>query len=193
MYSSALLSGPSLARTLLDPAAGLSAPPKRERDFTSDPGNNSTFGTLALRRTFVNNTGAALTRLRFRIVDLSTFPAPSGTADLRPVTSPSIVVTRSGDAGAVNVQGTTLEEPPAQYNGGGFNSTLGAASVALEQPLADGDRISVQLIFGIQQTGDYRVAVVIETLPFAHSSIWFAQGNTEAGLCLKSPFCPKSI
>ncbi len=59
-------------------ASAGSSPPNRVRDFTSDPANNSTFGTLDIRRTVVNNTGGNVTRLRFRIIDLTTFPAPSG-------------------------------------------------------------------------------------------------------------------
>jgi hypothetical protein len=59
----------------------------RARDNTSDPANNSTFGTLSIRRKFTNNTGAPVTRLRFRVVDVTTFPAPSGIADLRSRTS----------------------------------------------------------------------------------------------------------
>ena len=40
-----------------------------------------------VRRRFVNNTGGAVTRLRFRVLDQTTFPAPSGFADLRTRTS----------------------------------------------------------------------------------------------------------
>jgi hypothetical protein len=100
--------------------------PNRVRDFTSDPANNSTFGTLDVRRTFVNNTGGNVTRLRYRIIDLDTFPAASGFADLRPRTSTAVVVTvdrppcGTGTSN-VTVQGTTLEQPPSQPNGGGFN------------------------------------------------------------------------
>src|SRR5262245_63264808 len=67
----------------LDPCVASASPPNRVRDFTSDPPNNSTFGTLDFRLTVVNNTGGNVTRLRFRVVDLTTFPAPSGIADLR--------------------------------------------------------------------------------------------------------------
>jgi hypothetical protein len=102
---------------LLDVCVVATSPPNRVRDFTSDPPNNSTFGTLDIRRSVVNNTGGNVTRLRFRIVDLTTFPAPSGIADLRPRTSTAVVVTvdrppcGSGTSN-VTVQGTTLEHPP---------------------------------------------------------------------------------
>ena len=104
-----------------------SGPPNRVRDFTSDPANNSQFGTLSIRRRVVNNTGGAITRLRFRIIDITTFPAPSGFADLRPRTSTLVVVSGINDPATclasngvattpctVNVQGTTLEQPPSQ-------------------------------------------------------------------------------
>src|SRR3989442_1845150 len=51
---------------LLDATVAQSSSPNRVRDFTSDPANNSTFGTLSIRRRFTNNTGADVTRLRFR-------------------------------------------------------------------------------------------------------------------------------
>ena len=47
--------------------------PNHVRDFTSDPGNNATFGTIDVRRTFTNTTGVNISRLRFRIVDITTF------------------------------------------------------------------------------------------------------------------------
>src|SRR6185436_2021363 len=83
----------TVAGALLDTCVASSSPPNRVRDFTSDPANNSTFGTLDIRRTFTNNTGGNVTRLRFRIIDLDTFPAASGFADLRPRTSTAVVVT----------------------------------------------------------------------------------------------------
>jgi hypothetical protein len=58
----------SLPGTLLDVCVGGAAPPNRVRDFTSDPANNSTFGTLDIRRTITNSTGGNVTRLRFRVV-----------------------------------------------------------------------------------------------------------------------------
>jgi hypothetical protein len=82
---------------LLDSTVGSASVPNRVRDFTSDPPNNSTFGTIAFRKRVVNNTGAPVTRLRFRVVDLTTFPAPSGFADLRPRTATSPVVSGIND------------------------------------------------------------------------------------------------
>src|SRR4029450_11444630 len=90
--SSPELRNSTIATNLLDTCVAQSGAPNRVRHFTSDPANNSTFGTLDIRRTFTNNTGGGVTRLRFRIIDLDTFPAASGFADLRPRTSASVGV-----------------------------------------------------------------------------------------------------
>ncbi|HLA12987.1 MAG TPA: hypothetical protein VJ023_20565 [Pyrinomonadaceae bacterium] len=159
-----------LPATFLDSCVGGASPPNRVRDFTSDPANNSTFGTLDIRRTFTNNTGGNVTRLRFRVIDLTTFPAPSGIADLRPRTSTAVVVTvdrppcGSGTSN-VTVQGTTLEQPPSQPNGGGFNSSLSAGTVTLGTPIANGATIDVRFLLGIQQTGSFKIYVNMEALP----------------------------
>ena len=160
----------SFPANLLDICVAATSPPNRVRDFTSDPANNSTFGTLDIRRTVVNNTGGNVTRLRFRIVDVTTFPAPSGIADLRPRTSSAVVVTvdrapcGSGTSN-VTVQGTQLEQPPSQANGGGFNSSMGAQTVTLATPLANGASIDVRFLLGIQQTGSFKFFFNIEALP----------------------------
>ena len=172
----------------LDSCVAKDTPPNIVRDFTSDPANNSTFGTIDARRTFVNNTGAPITRLRFRIADLTTFPAPSGFADLRPRTSTAVVVTvdrppcGSGTSN-VTVQGTTLEQPPSQPNGGGFYSTLSAGTVTLGTPLANGASIDLRFLLGIQQTGIYKFALVPETLPAstAAGTAFEISCNTDGG------------
>jgi hypothetical protein len=176
--SSPPLSGNNISVSGLDSCVGDSFVPNRVRDFTRDPANNSTFGTVDHRLTFTNNTGSDITRLRFRIVDLDTFPAASGFADLRPRTSTPIVVTvdrppcGSGTSN-VTVQGTTLEQPPSQPNGGGFNSTMGAGAVTLATPLANGAAIDLRFLFGIQQTGNYRFSILVEALPGGGSSYYF--------------------
>jgi len=155
---------------LLDVCVAAASPPNRVRDFTSDPPNNSTFGTLDIRRSVVNNTGGNVTRLRFRVVDLTTFPAPSGIADLRPRTSTAVVVTvdrppcGSGTSN-VTVNGTTLEQPPSQPNGGGFNSSMSAGTVTLATPIANGASIDVRFLLGIQQTGSFKFFINVEALP----------------------------
>ena len=166
----------SFTVTNLDTCATSASPPNRVRDFTSDPGNNSSFGTLDRRLTVQNNTGGNVTRLRWRVVDLTTFPAPSGIADLRPRTSTAVVVTvdrppcGSGTSN-VTVQGTTLEQPPSQPNGGGFNSSMSSGTVTLATPLANGATLDVRFLLGIQQTGSYKFYINVEALPKLASSL----------------------
>ena len=154
----------------LDLCVSSNSPPNRVRDFTSDPANNSTFGTLDIRRSVTNFTGGNVTRLRWRVIDLTTFPAPSGIADLRPRTSTAVVVTvdrapcGSGTSN-VTVQGTTLEQPPSQPNGGGFNSSLSSGTVTLATPLANGASLDVRFLLGLQQTGSFKFFINIEALP----------------------------
>lgn len=168
--SSPIQRNASFAVALFDTCVGGASPPNRVRDFTSDPPNNSTFGTLDIRRTVINNTGGNVTRLRFRVIDLTTFPAPSGIADLRPRTSTAVVVTvdrppcGSGTSN-VTAQGTTLEQPPSQPNGGGFNSSMSAGVVTLATPIANGASVDVRFLLGIQQTGSFKFYINVEALP----------------------------
>ena len=176
--SSPIQRNASFTVNLLDATVAAASPPNRVRDFTSDPANNSTFGTLDIRRRVVNNTGGSVTRLRFRVIDITTFPAPSGFADMRPRTSTLVVVSGINDAATclasngvattpctINVQGTALEQPPSQPNGGGFNSSLGASTVTLGTPLANGASINIRFLLGLQQTGSFKIYVNVEALP----------------------------
>jgi hypothetical protein len=156
---------------LLDPCVAAASPPNRVRSFTSDPANNSAFGTLSIRRTITNNTGQSVTRLRFRVVDVTTFPAPSSFADMRPRSSTDITVTvdrppcGNGTTSNVTVRGTTLEQPPVQPNGGGFNTAMSVGAISLAQPLAPGASVDVQFLLGIQQGGSFRFIFNVEALP----------------------------
>ena len=155
--------------TLLDPAASSSMPPNRTREFTSDLANNSTFGTMSIRRTVTNNTGTNITRLRFRIADVTTHPTSGPYADIRARSSSTVSVTVTGGASRT-VQGMTLEEPPAQPNGGGHNSTLAAGTVTLAQPLASGQSVDVQFLVGVMTTGTFRFFLNIEAVTSAPTS-----------------------
>lgn len=166
----------NLAATLPDTAVGAFSAPNRARNLTSDPANNSTFGALSINRTFTNTTGAPLTSLRFRVIKLTTFPAPTGIADLRPRSSTTAVVSTVG--GPVTVEGTTIEQPPSQPNGGGWNTSLNVPSVTVGTPLADGASINLNFLFGIQQTGQYNVALLAEGSPSV-SGLIFVNGHTD--------------
>jgi len=159
--------------TLLDPGVSNATAPNRGRDLTPDPGNNSTFGTLSIRRTVTNQTGASVTRLRFRVIDISTFFGipPGGVADLRLRTStppPTITITGTSPAcpgGICTMSATTMETPPAQALGGGLNSSISAGTVTLATPLLSGASINLEFLLGVQQTGRFRFFVNVEALP----------------------------
>jgi methionine-rich copper-binding protein CopC len=170
--ASPLLRNSTIAVLFLDSNFGGPAPPNRVRD-TAAIGPNAATGTMSIRRRFVNNTGAPVTRLRFRVVDISTTLVPGGIADIRALTSGDVVVTGITDSGTctaaglgtpctITVMGTTLETPPAQPMGGGHNSTM---TISLGTPLAPGASLNLQLLLGVQQTGSFKFFFNIEALP----------------------------
>ncbi len=131
---------------LLDSMQSANAPPNRVRSFTSDPSNNSTFGTLTIRRRITNNTGVTVTRLRFRVSIITGYPVTDPSlADMRVRTAPDESVSDVGDTTTcglasapctVQVIGTVLEAPSATSNGG-LNSSLSVTlAPAVEEAVA---------------------------------------------------------
>jgi hypothetical protein len=125
---------------------------------------------LTIRRRVVNGTGQNVSALRFRIVNITAGPAPGGTADLRAITSSDVMISNVMDAATcaaagqtapctVNVMGTILEQPPAQPNGGGWNSSL-----RVPVSIPEGESVNVQFVLGIQQTGTFRFYINVETI-----------------------------
>jgi hypothetical protein len=162
--SSPIQQNANIIATLIAPCVGASSTPNRVRDLNSDPNNNSTFGTLSVRRQITNLTANDITQLRFRIIDITTAPAAQGAADLRARTSfDSTEVDPCNADGVIDVLGLSLDD--GQPLGGGFNSTLSAGVVNLSNPLAPGSSINVNFLLGVQQTGRFRFFVNIEALP----------------------------
>ena len=172
----------TISMQLLDSSVSSSANINRFRDPTPNTPNANTaaFGTLSIRRRVANNTGGDVTRLRFRIIEITTFPNAAGNADLRAITSSDASVSNVHDtttcvdrtAGTasnctVTVKGTLLEQPPTQTSkGGGYNSTLSVDLSGLPGgKLAAGQSTEVQLQLGVMQPGSFRVLVIIEALP----------------------------
>jgi hypothetical protein len=161
--ASPIVNNATITPTLLDPSVSSAAPPNRVRSFTMEP--NATFGTMLIRRTITNNTGDSISRLRFRVINTTTFGTPGsecgGTcADLRALTS-------QGGAATVNSQvvpvlGVRLEEPPEQPAGGGYNASLSADTITFATPLPDGLSINVEFKLGIERTGPFRFILNIE-------------------------------
>jgi hypothetical protein len=172
--ASPIVRNSTILTLLLDSNIGAPATPNRVRDLTAV--TNGANGTLSVRRRFVNNTGAPVTRLRFRIVDISSISVPGGIADVRALTSTNVIVSGITDnatctaAGqptpcTITVQGTTLETPPAQAMGGAHNSTMSAGTITLGTPLAPGASVNLQFLLGVQQTGSFKFFFNIEALP----------------------------
>src|SRR5262249_49600347 len=137
---------------------------------------NGIFGTLSIRRRIQNTTGATVTQLRFRVVEMTTFPSPGGgIAELRLLTSSPATISPINDAATclstgtpstapctVTAQATVIEEPPAQAAGGGYNSTV---MVAIPGGLANNASIDVNFTLGVMQTGTFRFRIIVEALP----------------------------
>jgi hypothetical protein len=152
----------TIKASLVDPAAASTAPPNRVRSGRG--GLAGSFGTLSLQRRFRNATGAPVTRLRFRVVDITTRNTPAASspqADLRVISSTG-VVTNSQGVEVITVRGLTLETPPAQDNGGGLNSSL--TVIPPGGSLAVGASINVQFLLSVQQDGNFRFLVNVEAL-----------------------------
>ncbi|HWS55460.1 MAG TPA: Ig-like domain-containing protein [Pyrinomonadaceae bacterium] len=156
---------------LLDSSAGGPAPPNRMRNHSDVIPGVADAGTMSIRRRVINNTGAPVSRLRFRISEMTTYPPGPGQADMRALTGlPLSGVSVTNDSGTcggpssctVNVEATTLEQELNQPAGGGLNATL---TVTLGTPLAAGDHVLVHFYLGVKQTGLFRFYIVTETLP----------------------------
>ncbi|MDT7542417.1 MAG: large repetitive protein [Acidobacteriota bacterium] len=183
--------GATIKSSLLDATQSSSLSPNRVRNSSSYTDVAPTVGsgtgvyssgTLSIRRRFTNNTGGNVTRLRFRVVQMTTLPAGAGVADLRLITSSDVSQTGINDAATctasgtsapnctVTVRGTTLEQPPTQTLGGGYNSTVGAGTVATGMittgtPLGAGNSINLQFLLGVKQAGSFTFLVIVEALP----------------------------
>jgi hypothetical protein len=127
---------------------------------------NDPLGTLLIRRRWTNKTGNTVTRLRFRVVDVTTLNSPGyapggGQADLRVLDSQN----RTVGGGAIALSGMALEDaPPAQAGGGGLNASLRVGDVTLSAPLANNASINVEFRLGVVQTGTFRFVVNVETI-----------------------------
>jgi hypothetical protein len=148
--------------SLIAPCVSPTAQPNRVRDTTPVSGGN--LGTLDIRRRFTNNTGGNVTRLRFRITDVTTYPVPPGFAYLFVRSSSDIVVTNPCTGMPLTVLGTQLEETGFTYDGP-FNTTLSAGAVTLANPLPAGSTIDLRFLLGVKQSGSFKFFIVIEALP----------------------------
>jgi hypothetical protein len=153
--------------SLIEPQQPSAAVPNRVRDATPNNcggGSPCALGTLEIRRRFRNSTGVPISRLRFRVVDVTTLntPNPGGAqADLRLITSGDLAVNTS--LGNLTVRGTLNEIPPnVTSQGGGLHASAVTTLVGLLQP---GATIDVRFLLGVQAGGSFRFLVNVEALP----------------------------
>jgi hypothetical protein len=159
--------------SLIDPGCtGFGAPTSAcARVRTSEGVNpqNAAYGTLLIRRKFKNTTNESIRQLRFRVVNMSTAGnVLAGEADMRLLSSADLAeATLSNDQGTVAIQGLTLEEnPPAQPNGGGLNSTVRLGTITTGSPIAPGNSVNVQFRLGVMSpSGNFRFLINVEALP----------------------------
>jgi uncharacterized repeat protein (TIGR01451 family) len=143
--------------SLIEPLNSSDQPPNRVRTGSGDS------GTLSLRRRFRNNTGGAISRLRFRVVNVTTLGTPVSVpsqADVRLVTSADFPITTS--LGSLFVRGTVVEEPPAQPLGGGLNTS--AVVFLPGGALAQGASVDLQFLLNVVKSGSFRFLVNVEAL-----------------------------
>jgi hypothetical protein len=155
----------AIKASLIDPqCSGFGSPTSacaRVRTANGANPTNAAFGTLLIRRKFTNTTGATVSRLRFRVVDITTLGnVTAGQADLRVLNSTADTLTMTDGVTTVTLDAITIDTVPAQPNGGGLNSTLNLAN-----PLASGASVNVEFKLGVMTNGAYRFFVNVEALP----------------------------
>jgi Lamin Tail Domain len=158
---------------LLDTAAVVNAEPNRGRNATAIA--NFPAGTLTLRRRVTNNTGAAITVLRLRVVILPagatrSFAGAARTAFAGDEPGEGVnihIVSTAGETavptsgGPVNTAGTTIDSPLSPLSSGGYNT-----SVVVALPggsLANGASIPVSIKLAGVVGGQYKAILSTES------------------------------
>jgi hypothetical protein len=165
-----LLGLASIPSSLIEPAQAVTNPPNRVRDLTPNVCNggaapsNCTKGTFSVRRRFTNLSGKTVTRLRFRVIDVTTLNAEGylpggGQADLRLLSAPGVTIP-STSIGVTTLAPIALDQPPGQPLGGGLNTTVTVSLPAGGLP--NGASVDLQFLLGVQQGGGFRFYVIVE-------------------------------
>jgi hypothetical protein len=159
----------------LDSGVAASAAPNRVMQATDTDGDGTTdAAVLKIRRTFTNLTRLPVSRLRFRVVDITTAPRTDNTkADLRVINSrDEIVDISAGGGGGTKVAvGVTLDD----LNGasiarteGGLNTSL---AFTLAQPLQPGESVDVNFWLRVVAVGEFNFLVNIEATAPSPASV----------------------
>jgi hypothetical protein len=169
---SAVQANGSLQSALLDPAKPVTAAP----NFVYVKG---TPGTLTIRRTITNSSGAAITTAELRITSLSEVngppepgvttqpPVPAQLRVVNPATPTSQITITGGHV--VTVQNLSVDPPASAAPGGGLNTTL---TIPLPSgSLAPGASVSIALTFAVDRHGPYWYGYDIDALTAPAASV----------------------
>jgi autotransporter-associated beta strand protein len=130
---------------------------------TSPAVTNGALGTLSLRRRFTNNTAQTISKLRFRVADVSTWNSRlifGNQAEMRVLDATLVGLSGTG------LLATTVETPPQHPDGGGVNTGMAVnGSLTLLQPLAPGQSLDVELLLGVMKGGSYQFVITVEAAP----------------------------
>jgi hypothetical protein len=151
---------------LIAPTRTSSQAPNRQRLYDVEP--CAPQGSMLIRRTITNSSANTVTRLRFRVVDITTINSPGyvpgGSQAALRVRNSDNETLFVPDRGTVQVRGLRREEPPNQ-GCGGLNTSLSEDQTTPITPLAPGASIDVVFRVGVVQPGSFRYFVSIEALP----------------------------
>jgi Lamin Tail Domain len=164
----------TIKSSLIDPTQPASAAPNRVRltraqcDANIDPNfrcndDNSTNGTLGIRRRFRNNTTGVINQIKFEVLDTTTLNnQAAGEADVRFLSSEVLIPPASCigcGPGKIDVEKTPAQQTLTVDLGGGLNSRGAAGTLPLPTPLAPGASVVVEFRLGVQQSGNFRFFV----------------------------------
>lgn len=129
---------------------------------------------LTFRSTYTNNTGSTVTKLRFRIVNMTTLNSPNTTAacqvsgypqaDLRFADSPfepAVVISPGGGGGTMPSEAVTIDLSGAGFSGGMYSSGTATAVVSLP----DTQSVNISLRAAVYSGGCYNFFVNVEAIP----------------------------
>lgn len=130
------------------------------------PNSAYTLGTLSIQRRFINNTGQSVSKLRFRVNDITTAPnVAAPIADVRLLTSNGVTRAPAVVPVGVVLRGLKLEQPPEQPFGGGYNSSVTVdLTTTPNGKLLPGEWVDVQFLLGVAKSGGYRFFIVVEAV-----------------------------
>ena len=153
--------GSTLIGTLIPDGSSPTGFKLNTRDLL-DTGTNKTFGTLTGYRRITNSGTETISKLRFRVVEMTTKNSPLVCGAQCPQSD--IRYLSSGIVPSGNPKGTKIEKEADQGLGGGVN-TSGNVEGVLDlgaNPLLPGQFVDVEFVLGVETKGYFRFFVSVE-------------------------------